>query len=74
MSSGQPVGRIEPDQRRIAVAPVGDRFEQREVGPLVGLRDRNLRMHRARIRERHAVAQAERRRGVVHGARAATRP
>ena len=69
----QAVRRIEPDQRRVAVAPVGDRFEQRDVGARVGLRDRDRRMHRARIRERHAGAQAERRRGVVHGARAATR-
>ena len=63
----QAVRRIEPDQRRIAVAPVGDRFEQREIRALVGLHDRDRRMHRARIRERHAGAQAERRRGVVHG-------
>ena len=73
MSSIKPVGRIEPDQRRIAVAPVGDRFEQREVGMLVRIRDRDLRMHRARVGERHADAQAERRRGVVDGAIAATR-
>ena len=70
----QPVRRIEPDQRRIAVAPVGDRFEQREVGMRVRIRDRDPRMHRARVGERHADLEAERRRGVVHGGKAATRP
>ena len=64
---GQPVGRIEPDQRRVAVAPLRDRFEQREVGTLVRVRHVKLRIHRARVGERHAHAQAERRRGVVHG-------
>ena len=63
----QPVRRIEPDQRRIAVAPVGDRFEQTPVGLRIGIRDRQARIHRARIGERHAGLEAEPRRGVVQG-------
>ena len=50
----QPVGRLEPDQRCVAVAPVGDRFEQREVRMLVGIRDPDLRIHRACVGQRHA--------------------
>ena len=64
---GEPVGRIEPDQRRVAIAPVGGRFEQHEIGLLVRIRDGKLRIHRARVRERHACAQAARHRGVVDG-------
>ena len=63
----QPIRRIEPDQRRVAVAPVGDRFEQLPIRMLVRIRDRDLRVHRTRIGERHAHLEAERGRGVVHG-------
>ena len=54
MSSSKPVRRIEPDQRRVAVAPVGDRFEQAAVGLRIGVRHRQRRIHRARVGERHA--------------------
>ena len=67
MSRVKPVGLIESDQRRVAIAPLRDRFEQREVGTLVRIRHGKLRMHRARIGERHADAQAKRHRGVVDG-------
>ena len=43
--------RIEPDQRRVAVAPVGDGLEQPAVGFGIGLDHRNRRIHRARIGE-----------------------
>ena len=55
----QPVRRIEADQRRVAVAPVGDRFEQAPVGLRIGIRDGELRIHRARVGERHAGLEPE---------------
>lgn len=41
--------RIERDERRIAVAPVGDRLEQRPVGGLVSFFDAKIRNGPARI-------------------------
>ena len=63
----QAVGRIEADQRRITVAPVGDAFEQAPVRLLVARRDGQRRIHGARIGERHADPQAEPLRRVIHG-------
>ena len=70
----QPVRRIEPDQRRVAVAPVGDRFEQRAVG----VRDRHRAPRCADTSRAHRRAPCRAcspsaRRRVVHGGRAATR-
>ena len=50
--------RIERDERRIAVAPVGELFEQRVVGRLVGLRDAKIGNGAARIGKAHAEADA----------------
>ncbi len=61
----QSVRRVEPDQRRVAVAPVGDRVEQPRIGGLVGINDGKRGIHRARIGERHAGAQTELRGFVV---------
>ena len=47
----QAVRRIEPDQRRVAVAPVGDRFEQLRVGRRIFLHDHEIGMHGARLRQ-----------------------
>ena len=63
----QAVGRIEADQRRITVAPVGDAFKQAPVRLLVARRDGQRRIHGARIGERHADPQAEPVRRVIHG-------
>ena len=61
------VGRIEADQRRVAIAPVGDGVEQPAVRRLVARGDGEGGMHRARIGERHAEPQAEALRRIVHG-------
>ena len=61
------VRRIEPDQRRVAVAPIGDGFEQTPVGLRIGVRDRQARIHGARVGEPHAGLKAEPRRAVVQG-------
>ena len=58
MSSSNAVRRIEPDQRRVAVAPVGDRFEQSRIAPRIGIGRRECRIHRARIGQRHAGVQS----------------
>ena len=50
--------RIERDERRIAVAPVGDRLEQRAVGRLVGFLHDEIGMRAARIGEAHAEPDA----------------
>ena len=61
------VGRIEADQRRVAVAPVGDGVDETPVRFLVALGDRKRRIHGARIGERHAEPQAEALGRIVHG-------
>ena len=61
------VGRIEADQRRVAVAPVGDGIEQPAVCRRVARGDGKRGIHRARIGERHAQPQAEALRRIVHG-------
>ena len=57
--------RVEADQRRVAIAPVGDRDEQGAVGLRLRLRYLQRRVACARIGERQARRQAERRRGIV---------
>ena len=61
------VGRIEADQRRVAVAPVGDGIEQAAVRRRLAGGDGKAGKHRARIGERHAGPQAEALRRIVHG-------
>ena len=60
----QTIRRIEPDQRRIAVAPVGDGFEQTPVGLRIGVHDRQAWIHGARVGEPHADLKSEPRRAV----------
>ncbi len=55
----------EPDQRRVAIAHVGDRLEQARVRVPVGIDAGELRIHRPGIGERHAGGQAETLGGVV---------
>ena len=62
----QAVGQVEADERRVAVAPVGDVFERLPVRRLVGGRDGEAGMHGAGIGERHVCPQAEALRRVVH--------
>ena len=62
----EPVGRIETDQRGVAVAPVGNRDQHAPVGIGIGVGDGDLRIHRARVGERHAGLEAKPVRRVVH--------
>ena len=43
------IGRIESNQRGIAVAPVGNRFKQRPVGRGISRNDHQIGKHGARI-------------------------
>ena len=61
------VGQVEADERRVAVAPVGDAFEGLPVRRFVGGRDGETGMHGAGIGERHVRPQAETLRRIVHG-------
>ena len=54
----QAMRRIERDERRIAVAPVGELFEKRMVGRLVGLLNAQIGNSAARIGEAHAQADS----------------
>ena len=56
----QHVGRFEGYERREAVAPGGDLFEQPQIRGLVGHGDGDLRHHRTRIGQRHAAREAQR--------------
>ena len=59
------VGRIGGDERRVALAPVGDGIEQARVGGCILRHGDERGMHGARLRQRKASAQAEPfRRGV----------
>jgi hypothetical protein len=62
----EPIRRIETDQRRVTVAPVGDGDERAPVGLRIGVGDSDAREHRARVGERHAGSQSEMRRRIVH--------
>ncbi len=53
------VGRIDGDERRVALAPVGDGLEQARVGGLILRHGDERGMHGARLRQREAGAQAE---------------
>jgi hypothetical protein len=61
----QPMRQIESDQRRVAVAPIGDRFEQRAIRVLVGFDDFEIGNHRARIGEHHAGGKIRSRRLAI---------
>ena len=63
----QAVRRVEPDERRIAVAPVGDFFEERTVGRRVGGRDAERGKRAARVGEACAEADAAPLGGAVDG-------
>ncbi len=62
----EPVGRVEANQRRIAVAPVGDRCKQSGVGIGIGIGRRQRRIHGARIGQRQARQETQARGGIVH--------
>lgn len=55
----EPVGRIKTYQRRVAVAPVGDRFEQTAVRFEIGIHHRQRRIACAGVRETEPHLQAE---------------
>ena len=59
------VGHIERDQRRIALAPFGDGFDQPAIGRRIFGKNREIGMHGAGLRQRHPGPQAAplRRRG-----------
>ena len=63
----QAVGRIAGDQRRVAQAPVGDFFQQLRVGLGVFLHGVELRMHGARLRQRHAGGETAPLRRLIDG-------
>ena len=50
---------IEADQRRVAVAPIGNAFEQPPIRLRIGFHDRQLWIHGAGIGEAHAGFQSE---------------
>ncbi len=53
------VGRIERDERRIALAPFGDALDEFSVGRRIFGNDREIGMHGAGLRQRHAGPQPE---------------
>lgn len=59
-------GCVDPDQRGVAVAPVGDRVEQPLVGRGIARRDLERGMARARIGKRRADREAQARGRIVH--------
>lgn len=59
-------GRVDPDQRGVAVAPVGDRVEQPLVGHRIARRDLERGIARTRIGKRRADREAEARGCIVH--------
>jgi len=61
----QPIRRIEADERRIAVAPIGDLLEHCPVGGFIRIDRRKLRIHRAGIGKRHRCAQTKSCRFVI---------
>jgi hypothetical protein len=63
----QTIRRIEPNQRRRAVAPIGNAFEQPPIGLRIGIHDRQAWIHGAGIGERHAGFEPKPRRAIGHG-------
>ncbi|GCC48831.1 hypothetical protein chiPu_0033187 [Chiloscyllium punctatum] len=63
----QAIGRIERDQRREAVAPVGDVVQHLQIGCGIGVVDRELRADRARIGQRQSDRQPGPHCGLVDG-------
>ncbi len=59
------VGRIDRDERRVALAPVGDGVEQARVGRLVLRHGGERGMHGAGLRQRHAGDEAALLRGGI---------
>ena len=56
----KPVGRVDRDQRRVAVAPVGQRLEQPAVGLRLGFDHIDRRMHGAGVGDAHAGLELQR--------------
>ena len=63
----KPVRAVERHQRRVAVAPVGEAFEQPAVGLRIGLDDVDRGMHGARVGNAHAALQLQRLSPLVEG-------
>ena len=63
----QAVGPVQRHQRGVAVAPVGEAFEQAAVGLRIGFDDVDRRMHGARIGDAHAALQMQRLSPLVEG-------
>jgi len=61
----QTVRRVETHQRRVAVAPVGDGFEQTAIRFRIGIDHRQRRIARAGVGEAEPDLEAERFRRVV---------
>jgi hypothetical protein len=60
-----PVGRVDSGQRRAALAPVGESFEQRLIAPAILRHDIEVRMHGAGLRQRKPGREPEPFRGGV---------
>jgi hypothetical protein len=61
------VGRIEANERRVAIAPVGDCFEQAPIGMRIGVCHSDPRIHCARVGKRHAWLEAKPRGRIIDG-------
>ena len=55
----QTIRRIESNERRVAIAPIGNRFQKPRIAGFIRIDGGKIGIHRARIGERHAFAQAE---------------
>ena len=64
---GKSVRRHEANQRRIAIAPIGNRFQQTLVCLRIGVFHGKCRIHGARISECHPGAQPQAGCGIVEG-------
>jgi len=62
-----PIRRIDPDQRRVAVTPIGDCNEQMLIGLGIMIRTEQFRIHGARINERQTGFEAKRCRFRIDG-------
>jgi hypothetical protein len=61
------VGRMEANQRRVAVAPVGDGIDEVSIRFLVAFSDHKRRIHGACICKRHVGLQPQTPCSVIHG-------
>jgi hypothetical protein len=64
---GKAVRRHEPDQRRIAIAPIGNRLQQTLVCLRIGMFHGKCRIHGARIGKSHPGAQPKAGCSIIEG-------